>query len=61
VGLALGPSLVGIALAVGGQASVAIPPFIAIVPAVLMLAALVPLYLSRFPSVSPTQSLHAHQ
>jgi len=61
VGLALGPGLVGIALAVGGQANVAIPPFIAIVPAVLMLTALVPLYLSRFSPDIATHCLHAHQ
>ena len=47
VGLALGPSLVGVALAVRGEARVAIAPFIAIVPALLALAALAPLYLAR--------------
>jgi len=59
VGLALGPSLVGIALAIGGAPSVAIPPFVAVAPAVLMLIALLPLYLGRSPAVI-SRRLHAH-
>jgi GPH family glycoside/pentoside/hexuronide:cation symporter len=61
IGLALGPSLVGIALAIGGQARVAIAPFIAIVPALLALAALVLLYLARSPSNDAPYVCHAHQ
>jgi glycoside/pentoside/hexuronide:cation symporter, GPH family len=61
VGLALGPSLVGIALSFGGHSKVAIPPFIAIAPAVLMLAALVLLYISRPRSDVSIASQHAYQ
>jgi glycoside/pentoside/hexuronide:cation symporter, GPH family len=61
VGLALGPALVGIALAIGGEASVAIAPFIAIVPALLALAALGPLYLGRSASNNAAHATHAHQ
>jgi GPH family glycoside/pentoside/hexuronide:cation symporter len=53
VGLALGPSLVGVALAIGGEARVAIAPFIATVPALLALVALGPLYLARPPNNTP--------
>jgi Na+/melibiose symporter-like transporter len=47
IGLALGPSIVGLALTLGGDARGIIPPVIAIAPAALMLVALVPLFLGR--------------
>jgi hypothetical protein len=52
---------VGIALSFGGHSKVAIPPFIAIAPAALMLAALVPLYISRPRSDVSIASQHAYQ
>ena len=60
VGLALGPSLVGMALAIGGEAAGVIAPLIATVPPALLLIALFLLYLSR-PSLEASPPHHAHQ
>jgi len=60
VGLALGPGLTGIALAVFGGPRLAIPLLVLVVPALLMLIALIPLYRSRSAAES-ARRLHALQ
>ncbi len=60
VGLALGPSLVGMALAIGGEAAGVIAPLIATVPPALLLIALLLLYFSR-PTLEASPPHHAHQ
>src|ERR1700722_9419341 len=62
VGLALGPGLLGLALAIWSHARVTIPPFIGIVPVGLMLGALIPLFISRSPAYANSlHGRHAHQ
>jgi Na+/melibiose symporter-like transporter len=62
VGLALGPGLLGLALAIWGHARVTIPPFIGIVPVALMLGALIPLFISRSPPYANSlRGRRAHQ
>ena len=59
VGLALGPALVGVSLAVESRVQIVIPLFIAVVPTTLILAALLPLFLSRGTGL-PSSIRHAH-
>lgn len=47
LGLALGPAIMGVALAIGGEPKSVTPVFLATVPMALMLAALLPLFLAR--------------